>query len=305
MQLTDFLSVRLLARVYPRSVIDRILTEHGVNSQRVRSFPALVGVYYCMGLSLYPEQSYEAVFAAVSQGLAWGSASGHSDARVVKSAISKLRTKLGAAPLEQLARICCVPLAQIERHPQAFFAGLRVVAIDGSTLELPDEPANAAAFGYPGSRTEQTAYPHARCAVLVECATHAVLGANIGAYGTSEWDICQPLLKHLNPSTLCLEDRGFNGCKRRQAARATGAQLLWRVAKDRQLPVIERLRDGSFLSKIVPSKRSLAGQTGGDTQAVNIPSRDPSHAITVWTCPVSTDTFRLLGFGDFVGLNPG
>ena len=295
-QLSDFLAVSLLARVYPRAVVDQILTLEGVNSKRVRAFPALAGVYYCMGLSLYPEQSYEAVFTAISQGLAWGSTSGHSGSGVVKSAISKVRTKLGSAPLERLARQCCVPLAHIQRHPHAFFAGRRVVAIDGSTLELADERANVAAFGYPGSRTGQTAYPHARCAVLVECATHAVLSANIGPYNTSEWQVCQPLLKCLDPSMLCLADRGFNGFAAWQAARATGAQLLWRVAKDRQLPMIKRLGDGSYLSKIVPSKRKPIEPN--NTKAFSQPSRDPTQAITVrvieYELPNHAERYRLV-----------
>ena len=51
----------------------------------------------------------------------------------------------------------CVPLADPAGHPEAFFAGLRVVAVDGSNFELPDEAANVEAFGYPGSRTGRRA----------------------------------------------------------------------------------------------------------------------------------------------------
>jgi hypothetical protein len=39
------------------------------------------------------------------------------------------------------------------QNPQAFYAGLRVVAMDGSNFELPDESENVTHFGYPGSRT--------------------------------------------------------------------------------------------------------------------------------------------------------
>ena len=51
-----------------------MLNAHGRNSQRVRSFPAVVGVYYCIALRLCPEAAYEEVFAAVIQGLAWAAA---------------------------------------------------------------------------------------------------------------------------------------------------------------------------------------------------------------------------------------
>ncbi len=66
-RLSDFLAASLLARAVPADVVHAALDEHGCNSQRIRSFPAVAGVYYCMALSLYPEAAYEEVFAVVSQ----------------------------------------------------------------------------------------------------------------------------------------------------------------------------------------------------------------------------------------------
>ena len=156
-----------------------MLDEHGVNSLRVRSLPAVAITYYCMALSLYPEAAYEDVFAVVAQGLAWMQGN-QAVPTVAKSSISAARSKIGCAPLQVLHQRACVPLAVAAAQPEAFYAGLRLVAIDGSNFEVPDEPVNAAAFGYPGSRTGHAAYPQAQCAVLVECATHAILGANLG-----------------------------------------------------------------------------------------------------------------------------
>lgn len=96
-RLSDFLSASLLARVYPADAVSRILDAHGCNSQRIRSFPALVAAYYCMALSLYPEAAYEEVFAVVAQGLAWRDGE-ESAVRIAKSSISAARAKIGAAP---------------------------------------------------------------------------------------------------------------------------------------------------------------------------------------------------------------
>ena len=128
------------------------------------------------------------------------------------------------------------------------------MAIDGSHFEVPDEPDNIAAFGYPGSRTGVAGYPQTQCAVLVECGTHAIVAANIGAYRDSEWSVCKPLLASLNASTLCLADRGFNGYEYWCSAKATGSELLWRCTSNRQLPVTKTLSDGSYLSVLRPSK---------------------------------------------------
>lgn len=254
-RLADFLCASLLARVVPPDVVHAVLNAHDCNSQRVRSFPAVAGVYYCMALNLYPEAAYEEVFAVVAQGLAWA-AEAAEPARVAKSSISAVRSRIGAAPLRELVERCCVPLADPQGHPHAFYAGLRVVAFDGSNFELPDEADNVEQFGYPGSRTGHAGYPQAQCAVLVECATHAIFAANLGPSRAAEWDICQPLLVHLRPGMLCLADRGFNGYEHWREASASGAQLLWRCAANRVLPVHQRLEDGSYLSAIYPTRVS-------------------------------------------------
>ena len=268
-RLSDYLCASLLARAVPPQAVHAVLDAQGRNSHRVRRFPAVAGVYYCMALSAYPEAAYEDVFAVVSQGLAWASGAAKPQ-RVGKASISRLRTRIGAAPLAELVRRCCVPLADAREHPQAFYAGLRLVAIDGSCFELPDEADNAATFGYPGSRTSvagHAGYPQARCVVLVECATHAILGANVGPYRSGEWELGAELLPRLGPGMLCLADRGFNGYEHWRQASATGAQLLWRCSDSRQLPVLQELDDGSFLSRISPSG---VGRAQAAEQAITV-----------------------------------
>jgi hypothetical protein len=251
-RLSDFLSASLLARVFPAEEVVSCLDQYGRNTQRMRSFPAVAGVYYCMALSLYPEAAYEEVFAAVVQGLAWAEGAGPVPT-VAKSSISALRSRIGSEPLGELIRRGCRPLADERIHPAAFYGGLRLVAMDGSNFEVPDEADNARAFGYPGSRTGHAGYPQAQCAVLIECATHAILDANLGAYREAEWQVCKPLLRTLQPGMLCLADRGFSGFGHWRAARASGAHLLWRCVVNRQLPVGQGLADGSYLSTIYPS----------------------------------------------------
>ncbi len=252
-RLTDYLSTSLLARVYPASLVGELLDSHHCNSQRQRSFPATAVVYYCMALSLYPEAAYADVFDAVAQGLAWRNRS-TVPTSIKASSISVARARLPWAVFKDLQERVCQPLAVAASCPQAFYRGLRLMAIDGSNFEVPDEADNVAAFGYPGSRTGVAGYPQAQCAILVECATHAIVGANIGAYREAEWTVCKPLLARLNASMLCLADRGFNGYEYWRSAHATGAQLLWRCAENRQLPVLQSLADGSFLSVLRPSK---------------------------------------------------
>ena len=256
-RLADYLSASLMARVVPPEIVHEVLDAHGRNSQRIRAFPAVAGVYYVMALSLYPEAAYEAVFSAVAQGLAW-QAGAAQPVGVSKVAISLLRSRIGAQPLADLVRRCCVPLADPQIHPEAFYRGMRLVGIDGSIFELPDAPDNELSFGRPGGRQGRAGYPQARCVVLAECATHAILGANLGEYRSGEWALCKPLLGVLKPGMLCMADRGFNGFEHWDQASATGAQLLWRCAVNRKLPVLQTLADGSYLSTIRPTGVGVA-----------------------------------------------
>lgn len=276
-RLTDYLGASLLARVYPLELVESVLQEHCVQSQRVRSFPAPVTTYYCMALALYPQAAYEAVFAAVAQGLA--SVHGSIAPRtVVKSAISTARTRLGSAPLKTLHARACKPLASPKAQPHAFYAGLRLVAIDGSVFDIPDEVANAQHFGRhkaAGTTSGNTSgttsgkpsgnvasYPQARCVLLAECATHAIIDAQLGASTQSENALAQPILERLQPDMLCLADRGFCGYPNWRKATASGAQLLWRCKTDWQLPVEHMLEDGSYLTTLYPDQKSRRAGTG-------------------------------------------
>ena len=272
-RLSDYLSASLLARVYPAPLISTILDQHGCNSQRIRSLPAVSGVYFCMALSLYPDVAYEQVFDVIAQGLSWmqGNRSVNGGTLTIrKSSISEMRTKLGYLALQSLVAHACVPLADPKRHPDAFYNGLRLVAIDGSNFEVPDETDNIKTFGYPGSRTGHAGYPQAQSAVLVECGTHAIVAAHIDAYRVGEWTVCQPLLAHLTPGMLCLADRGFGGYRHWQAATATGADLLWRCQANRKLPVIKALSDNSYLSVIYPSHIGSAKQRQATGSAITV-----------------------------------
>ena len=273
-RLADYLAASLLARVFPAERVNDALNAHDANSRRVRRFPAVAGVYYVVALSLYPECSYEAVFSAVAEGLAWAARS-LAPAPVGKSSISELRIRIGADPLRDLMRTCCLPLANEQHQPEAFYKGLRLVAIDGTRMELADEVAVAQEFGRPGSRTGHAGYPQAQCVALAECATHAILSAEIGPYNNDEWTLSQHLLGALEPGMLCLADRGYNSAEHWQQALASGAQLLWRAAEGRHLPVLRMLPDGSYLSEIEPSapvqRRRAASEPGA--QATKSPVR--------------------------------
>jgi Insertion element 4 transposase N-terminal len=135
-RLSDFLSATLLPRMFAPELVRQVLDEHDVNIQRAGSFPAVAVAYCCMALSLYPEAAHADVFAVAAQG--WTLTQGRQAVpALAKSAISAARGKIGFEPMQSLHERACVPLADPIRQAEAFYAGFRLVAVDGSHFEVP------------------------------------------------------------------------------------------------------------------------------------------------------------------------
>lgn len=267
-RIADYLSLGLLARLIPPALVDAALTEHDRHSQRQRDLPAHAVAYYVMAMSLYRGVNTEEVLRVVTEGMAYLGANAIRR-EVGKSAISAARTRLGAAVMQTLAQQALVPLAT-DALPGAFYRGLRLVSLDGCCMEVADEAANRKAFGVPGTQQGQTGYPQLRFVALLENATHVLFGATLGGYADSEARLTHDTLRHLVPGMLCLADRGFSGYPLWAAASRTGAQLLWRVAKNRSLPVRQRFADGSYLSEISPAPATRKTMADDNPQPLTV-----------------------------------
>jgi hypothetical protein len=141
--------------------------------------------------------------------------------------------------------VVCQPMAT-ETTAGAFYRAWRLVAVDGTTFDVPDTVANADHFGRPGSPhgEGQGAFPQVRVAALGECGTHAIFAAALGALAVHETELARRLFGHLRAGMLLIADRGFAGFDLWRAAAASGADLLWRVKNSAVLPVAEQLADG-------------------------------------------------------------
>ncbi len=252
-RLPDLVSVGLLTKVFPAEVVDAVIAECGRTEKRRRSLPARSMAYFAMGMALHSEGSYEDVLAMISDGLAWAQRDERSGKLANKAAISHARDRLGPEPMAMLFSRVARPLA-VKDTPGCWLAGRRLVAIDGTCLDLPDTPANDAFFGRPGvMKGERSAFPQARVVALAECGTHAMFDAVIGPYTTSENAASAELLGRLEPGMLCLADRGFYSFKAWENARGTGADLLWRVKDNLKLEPVQDLPDGSWLADVFDS----------------------------------------------------
>ena len=287
-RLSDHVALGVLTRTFPPQLVDEVVAGAGRQQQRQRLLPARLVVYYVLAMALFSSASYEEVMRNLVEGLRWASGWRSSWRVPTKSAIFQARARLGVEPLRALFERRCVPLATSET-PGAYYRGWRLVAMDGTTLDVADSAENAAEFGRPGSAREgRAAFPQLRAVALAECGTHAMFAAALGPYATGEATLARALVDRAGPGMLLLADRGFSGQPLFAAFAGRGAELVWRARSNAVLPVLERFADGSFRSELVATadKRARAQVTA--VRVVEYELDDPGR-------PQADDTrYRLL-----------
>lgn len=234
-------------------LVDEVVAAAGRRERRRRLLPARVVVYFVLALCLFSgadsaaPPGYRSVMRSLSAAVR------HLHGLVVPSsaALTKARRRLGAEPLRLLFDRSRGVLAA-PGTPGASRFGRRLVAWDGTIMDVAHTPENVAAFGYLGS---EAGYPQIRLLALIECGTRAVVAAAFdGAKQASEPQLARQVLTGLGPGMLLLADRNFAGHDLWEQTTATGADLLWRAkTRDTFVPG-SQLPDGSYTSVMATAK---------------------------------------------------
>ncbi len=164
------------------------------------------------------------------------------------------RGRLGWAPLRWLRHHVVGPLAGPEQDPDAFYGGLRLLALDGTTLTVADTEANERSFGRARNQHRAGGYPQVRVVAVCEVGTHALIDWVVRGYRRSEIDLARRLLRRVPAGALLLADRNFHAFALWHGAQGGGYELLIRVQAGPTLPVEEVLSDGSYLSRVYPRR---------------------------------------------------
>jgi hypothetical protein len=261
-RITDFISLGVIAKTFPVGQVHAVLRTTGKASVRQRDLPAHVVIYYVIALALYMQSSYREVLRCLLEGVQWLLDPSATVKVAGKSGVSQARTRLGSEPLRQLHDEVVQPIA-VRATRGAWYRSWKLVSMDGSTLDVADDPANDEAFGRPSASRGSSAYPQIRFVSMVENGTHVLFGTQMAGYRTSEIALARAVLPNLRPGMLCMADRLFFGFSLWKDASSTGADLLWRIKKNTRLACEERLPDGSYLSHIYPSEQDRRRKTNG------------------------------------------
>jgi hypothetical protein len=224
--------LRGLQEVVSWERIAYILTQTGRASKRNRRLPAPSVTWLVIAMSLWANLSIPQVWRRLHPTL--------EDAEPSESALAQARKRLGVAPLRQLFLQTARPMAT-HQTPGAFYRGWRLMALDGSVLDLPDSDANARVFGRPDTSRAPGAYPQVQLLALCELGTHAICGLAIKPIHCSEVAMVPSLLELLEPGMLLIWDRGFFSYDLIHAVCERGAHLLARVKSNTVLTPLRRL----------------------------------------------------------------
>ena len=283
-RITDYISLGVIAKFFPRQKVDAMLEQTGRASIRERDLPAHVVVYYVIALALYMRSSYREVLRCLLEGVQWLALPSAPVKVAGNSGISQARTRLGAEPMEKLYQQIVNPIAAQETKG-AWYRQWRLVSLDGSTLDVADTADNEKAFGRPGASRGASAFPKIRFVSLLENGTHVLWAARMDQYSTDELTLAEKVVPALGKDMLCLADRFFPSYKLWRMAAKTGAALLWRTRQNARLDVDQRLPDGSYLSRIYASTADRRHQRNSivvraiDYRLDGVPGAEPIYRL--------------------------
>src|SRR5262245_29312523 len=210
----------------------RVITEEA-GPTRDRIFTPLVTVATFLGQVLADDHSCQ---AAVDRQIAWRAARGLPPCSPDTGGYCKARQRLPEGLLPRLTRDAADRVR--DAAPEGWrFHGRRVVLADGSSVSMPDTPANQAAYPQHFSQRRGCGFPLARVVVLICLATGVVLDAALGpARGklTGEHALLRRLHGRLRPGDVVVADAYYSSYDEVMLLRRLGVDVVMRQTGNRR-----------------------------------------------------------------------
>jgi hypothetical protein len=161
------------------------------------------------------------------------------------------------AIFEQMMDASLHPKADPRRHAEAFYHGLRLCGVDGSTFSVTNTPQVKKQMNKARSRRGRAAFAKVGVAVLVELGVHNPLAAAMGCNGESERVLAQRLVSAQPEKSLVISDRYYGLPALLVELPATGERhFLVRAKANLKRRLIEVYPDGSALVEIRSGKKT-------------------------------------------------
>jgi Transposase DDE domain len=214
---TQFRSLFCSLVLDPELVLGRVLSAEWIAEVAVqevgktcdRIFTPLVTLALFLGQVFSDDHSCR---SAVARLLAWRTACGLPRCSPDSGGYCKARRRLPDSLLPRLTRESADRLETQELRDWRF-QGRRVVMVDGSTVSMPDTPANQRMYPQHSNQKRGCGFPIARIVVMLSLATGSVLDAAIGASKgklTGEHALLRSLHRRLKPGDIVLADAYYS-----------------------------------------------------------------------------------------------
>jgi len=243
--------------VIPSELITEVLKETNSVEERQRKLPSELVVSLVIAMNLWSLDSMRTVLKNLVNGLSrqW-TLLGQYWQVPNSSSITEARMRVGPRVMSKLFSRVAKPRASL-KTVGAFLGDLRVMAVDGTVMDVPDSLANARVFGYPGSRSgTRAAFPKVRLVLLIEAGTHLIVDALMCPYKMGERVRAKRLLRSVSEGMLLMWDRGLHSYAMVHLTLQQGCQYLGRIPANVKFSCEQVLEDGSYLSWIYPDGKS-------------------------------------------------
>lgn len=245
---TERFSVEALSEVLDPAWIEEVLRESGRVSRRERRLPAPLAVWLVVLLALFRRHSYVNLLHMLADSL-WARRHWPEGSPPSSSALTQARDRLGPDPVRRLFDRSAE--AFLQQVPGLRLAGLRLMAMDGSTGRTPDCVANETHFGRPPSSRGRSAYPMMRMVTLLDVGARLTVGLRFGPYRTGEMALAKTLLDRVPSDAILLLDRNFAAYEFLWDLRhRRGAHFVVRVKRNMKARTIRRISPDERIVRI-------------------------------------------------------
>jgi len=253
--------IEALCKPGTQEMIRESLEQTGRGSLRNRRLGAVLTVWLTLAMVLRRSDSIPGALAWLMSCLR-GRFPGLSLQPVTDGAPSKARKRVGVAPLVALFRRLVGSF-----RPRPIFHGLRVSALDGTTLDMPDAPANLFVFG----KAEEAAFPRLRLVALLDVCSRRIARFRLLHWRRSEHKATSSLVAGLGSQDLLLADRGLYAFSVMTQLLGQKASFLFRLPKNRVVKKKKQIGPGDWIGWIccrvpkdeIPSLPSLKVESIG------------------------------------------
>lgn len=262
--------IACIKRIVNRKFLRREIESRKLDKRFSSKCPAYLMVWFTIAIWLYGNDNYSQVFRWLHRYTKRLTPS--------SSALTQARAKIGISIMAHVYRTVVQCLCSTNTL-NSFYAGKRLVAVDGFVVNLPDSKDNRRAFGRPKNGRSFGAFPQARIVALCEVGSRVLFSCLIKPIRCGEATMAQHVYRGLLENSLLLFDIGFCSYKLMMQVIAGKSDFLGRAKMNRCFKKMQILSDGSYLSKIYGNDQDrLRDRNGTIVRVIEYTIDDPERA---------------------------